>query len=135
MAADRGLCASHAIVIPCRIPHQRLSAALRNRRKSLSSKVHPGGFEPPTPGSEDRYSIQLNYGCVCVTTVTRRAASYRIRIAESTTPAMSTFQDALPGAGCPARDLFDVFQKLAGCKAGEHGEVLVARLDERGWSV
>ena len=27
-------------------------------------KVHPAGFEPATLGSEDRYSIQLNYGCV-----------------------------------------------------------------------
>lgn len=32
----------------------------------VKSKVHPGGFEPPTPGSEDRCSIQLSYGCVWI---------------------------------------------------------------------
>ena len=32
----------------------------------LSSKVHPRGFEPLTLGAEIRYSIQLNYGCICV---------------------------------------------------------------------
>jgi len=29
----------------------------------VKSEVHPEGFEPPTPGSEDRCSIQLSYGC------------------------------------------------------------------------
>ncbi len=34
-----------------------------------------------------------------------------------------------------ARHRFDAFQKCASCKTGEHGEILIARLNERGWSV
>lgn len=36
----------------------------RAPKSSLSSKVHPRGFEPLTLGAEIRYSIQLNYGCL-----------------------------------------------------------------------
>ncbi len=32
----------------------------------LIGGVHPEGFEPPTPGSEDRCSVQLSYGCLVV---------------------------------------------------------------------
>lgn len=35
--------------------------------------VHPEGFEPPTPGSEDQCSIQLSYGC----TSSQKPCGYR----------------------------------------------------------
>ena len=46
----------------------RCVSARKNRvvistRFLLIPKAHPAGFEPATLGSEDRYSIQLNYGC------------------------------------------------------------------------
>lgn len=38
-------------------------------------KVHPEGFEPPTPGSEDRCSILLSYGCRSPSRCMRREAT------------------------------------------------------------
>ncbi len=31
--------------------------------RSFSEEVHPAGFEPTTPWSEAKCSIQLSYGC------------------------------------------------------------------------
>ncbi len=45
------------------ISPQKNRSPLRPRFLS-SQKVRPAGFEPATLGSEDRYSIQLNYGRV-----------------------------------------------------------------------
>ena len=50
--------------------HGRRSATKKAKNRSNPSafgpneEVHPGGLEPPTPGSEDRCSIQLSYGCM-----------------------------------------------------------------------
>jgi hypothetical protein len=33
-----------------------------SRARSSNGLIRPEGLEPPTPGSEDRYSIQLSYG-------------------------------------------------------------------------
>ena len=43
-------------------------------------KAHPGGFEPPTLGSEDRCSIQLSHGCVCSEWILRFSITYSIPV-------------------------------------------------------
>jgi hypothetical protein len=65
VAADRGLFAFKPIVIPCRIPCQRVFVTSRDRRKSLRGNVHPGGFEPPTPGSEGQNSAETCHFGTC----------------------------------------------------------------------
>lgn len=53
-------------------PGNQLGQGDRSRESAMGTceaaspgeeKMHPEGFEPPTPGSEDRCSIRLSYGC------------------------------------------------------------------------
>ena len=64
--------------------------------------VRPEGLEPPTPGSEDRYSIQLSYGRL-------RASSKRGGVSFHETPAGSPLRFGFPRLRCdssPEREVF-----------------------------